>query len=62
MRMKRFGKRRGIGALLTAAVALVAAQGIAHQHDLDLESHAPDQVCEVCIRWPGLAEPTSDRL
>ena len=35
--------------LLTVAVTLLAAQGIAFQHDLDLDTHAPDQVCEVCI-------------
>ena len=52
--MTRFGKRRGFGVLITAAVTLVAAQAIAYQHDLDLENHAPDQVCEVCITAAGL--------
>ena len=54
MRMRRFCKRRALSVLLTAAVTLLAAQGIAFQHDLDLESHAPDQVCELCITVAGL--------
>ena len=55
MRMRRFCKQRAIGVLLTAAVTLLAAQGIAFQHDLDLESHAPDQVCELCITVASLS-------
>mgnify|MGYP004221136127 CR=1 FL=1 len=35
--------------LLTVAVTFVAAQGIAFQHDLDLDTHASDQICELCI-------------
>ena len=49
MRLRRFCKRQAFGVLLTVAVTLLAAQGIAFQHDLDLDTHAPDQVCEVCI-------------
>ena len=54
MRMRRFCKRRALSVLLTAAVTLAAAQHVAFQHDLDLESHAPDQVCELCITVAGI--------
>ena len=49
MRLRKFCKRRAFGVLLTVAATLVAAQGIAFQHDLDLDTHAPDQICELCI-------------
>ena len=49
MRLRRFCKRRAFGVLLTVAVTFVAAQGIAFQHDLDLDTHASDQICELCI-------------
>ena len=49
MRTRRFCKRRAFGVLLTVAVTLVAAQGIAFQHDLDPDTHVPDQVCELCV-------------
>ena len=49
MRLRRFCKRRAFGVLLTVAVTFVAAQGIAFQHDPDLDAHASDQICELCI-------------
>ena len=54
MRLRRFCKRQGFGVLLTVAVSLLVAQGIAFEHDLDLEAHAPDQICELCITAAAL--------
>ena len=56
MGLSRF-RKRGVSTALsmaTLALVLLASQHIAFQHELDLDSHAPDQICEVCITVAGL--------
>ena len=51
-------RKTGIsGAFIAIAVgvALLAAQGIVLNHDLDLDGHAGDSVCEFCLAGAGLA-------
>ena len=54
-RLRKTGPRVALS-MAALSFVLLAAQHIAFQHDLDLDSHAPDQVCEICITVTGLDE------
>ena len=53
IRTKKRKLLRRLTLAATASFAFLVAQGIAFEHELDLESHAPDQVCEICISVAG---------
>jgi hypothetical protein len=45
----------GAAAVLAFGFVLLAAQSIVFTHDLDLDSHVPGHVCDVCVLSADLA-------